>query len=211
MPASRPPRVTGSETLFRGWGTLRRHTLETGHTREVYDHGHAVAALVRDPARDTVLLVRQHRLPIALHGADLAGEADRPDGPGAGRSDGPGAERPDGMSVEVPAGLIDEGETPERTMRREIEEETGHRVGDLAPVADLFASPGSLSERMVLFTATYGPDTKVGEGGGLAGEGEDIEVLEVPLAEALRMVEDGRIRDLKTAFLVLWAARDRSS
>ena len=193
MPAE-PTRVTATEVLAEGWGTLRRHTLANGQTREVYDHGHAAACLAHDPARGTVLLVRQHRVPIALHGADLPGDA-----PEVGVGGG--------MSIEAPAGLIDEGETPPEAMAREMEEETGHRVRDLTQVADLFASPGSLSERMMLFTATYGPDTKVGEGGGLAGEGEDIEIIETPLDEAVRMVEDGRIRDLKTAYLVLRHAR----
>lgn len=182
-------KVTRTETLHDGWGTLRRHALAGGQTREVYDHGHAVGCLAHDPARGTVLLVRQHRLPIQLHDADLGGSPH------------------DGMSIEVPAGLIDPGETPAETMRREMVEETGHEPRDLALVADLYASPGSLSERMILYTATYGPDTRVGEGGGVAGEGERIEVLEVPMAEALAMLADGRVRDLKTAFLLAHAAR----
>ena len=162
------PRVVATETIHDGWGNLKRHTLDDGHTREVYDHGHAVGCLAVDPARGTVLLVRQHRLPIALHDGDL---------------DGFGGS--DGASLEVPAGLIDEGETPERTMRREMEEETGHALADLTFVADLYASPGSLSERMILYTATYSPATKVAEGGGLAAEGERLEVVEMPLTDAL--------------------------
>lgn len=190
------PSVVRTQTLFDGWGTLRRYELSDGSSREVYDHGHAVACLAYDPERGTVLLARQFRLPIALHGNDLPGD----DPPGNGN-------RPhDGISIEAPAGLIDEGETPEAAMRREMEEETGFRVRDLRPVADLFASPGSLSERMVLFTARYGPDDRVGAGGGLAEEGENITILEVSLGEARTMLLDGRIRDLKTAFLVLHLA-----
>ena len=183
-------KVTRTETLHDAWGTLRRYTLEDGSTREVYDHGHAVACLAHDASRGTVLLVRQHRLPIALHECDLPGD---------------GAH--DGMSVEAPAGLIEEGETPEETMRREMLEETGYRVRALALVADLYASPGSLSERMLLFTATYSQADRVGEGGGIEDEREDIEVLEVPLEEARAMLREGRIRDLKTAYLIESAAR----
>ena len=192
-----PPRVTATETLHEGWGTLRRHTLDDGHRREVYDHGHAVGCLAHDPARGTVLLVRQHRLPIALHDADL---------------DGFGGS--DGASLEVPAGLIDQGEAPADTMAREMEEETGYRVHDLTLVADLYASPGSLSERMILYTATYrsgervGEGDRVGEGGGLESEGERLEVVEMALAEAVALVKGGGIRDLKTAFLLAHTARE---
>ena len=184
-------KLVSTETLSDAWGTLRRHTLADGSTREVYDHGHAVGCLATDPVRGTVLLVRQHRLAIQLHDVDLGGAPH------------------DGMSLEVPAGLIDPGEAPERTMRREMEEETGYRLRDLVPVADLYASPGSLSERMVLFAATYRPEDRVAAGGGLAEEGEAIEVVEMPLADALAMLGDGRIRDLKTAFLLAHAARER--
>lgn len=186
------PRVTATETLHDGWGTLTRHTLEDGATREVYDHGHAAACLAIDPARGTVLLVRQHRLPIALHDADI---------------DGLGGS--DGTSLEAPAGLIDPGETPAEAVAREMREETGHAVADLALVADLYASPGSLSERMILYTASYGADTKVAEGGGLESEGERLEVVEMPLADAAALVASGGVRDLKTAFLLLHAMRGK--
>ena len=186
--------VVGTETLSEGWGTLRRYELADGSSREVYDHGHAVACLAHDPERDAVLLIRQVRLPIALHARDLPGDGDGPH---------------DGLSVEAPAGLIDGSETPEAAMRREMAEETGYRLHDVRQVADLFASPGSLSERMVLFTATYNEEDRVGEGGGLASEGEAIEVLEVPLDDALAMLGDGCIRDLKTAFLLLHLARQK--
>ena len=187
------PGIVRTDTLHRGWGTLRRHTLGDGSTREVYDHGHAVACLARDPERGTVLLVRQERVPILLHEDDLPRE-------GAGPLD-------PAMSVEAPAGLIDGAETPEAAMAREMEEETGYRVHDLRRVADLYASPGSLSERVILFTALYGPEDRVAEGGGVADEGERVEVLEPTETEALAMLADGRVRDLKTAYLLLHAAR----
>ena len=186
-----------TETLSSGWGTLTRHAFErqgedgswNEQTREIYDHGHAVACLAHDPVQGTVLLVRQFRLPVMLHEGDIEGGTAH-----------------DGMSVETPAGLIDAGESPEETMRREMLEETGYEVSDLTFVADLYASPGSLSERMVLFTATYRSGEKAAEGGGLAEEGEEIEVLELPLTEARAMLADGRIRDLKTAFLIARAS-----
>ena len=191
----RTSRIQRSETLYRGWGTLQRHTLGDGVSREVYDRGHAAACLATDPARGLVLLVRQVRVPILIHEGDLPREGGSGPAPGS--------------SIEAPAGLIDSGESPEETMRREMREETGFAVHNMRRIADLYASPGSLSERMILFTATYSADDRVGEGGGLAEEGESTEVIEVPLDEAHRMVADGRIRDLKTAYLLLHAERER--
>ena len=185
-----------AETLHNGWGTLKRYRLPDGSTREVYDHGHAVACLTRDPERDTVLLVRQTRVPILVHEDDIAREGAAATEPGA--------------SVEAPAGLIDEGETPEGAMRREMREETGYRVHDLRRIADLYASPGSLSERMILFTARYDSGNRVAQGGGVASENEAVEVLEVSLSEALAMVRDSRVRDLKTAYLLQHAALARA-
>ena len=63
-------------------------------------------------------------------------------------------------------------------------------------------SPGSVTERVHFFVGEYQPEDRVAEGGGLAEEGEDIEVLELPFAEALAMVDDGRIMDGKTIILL---------
>ena len=189
-----PIRDRRETVLSDAWGRLTRHSFSqrmrdgtwSPQTREIYDHGHAAACLAHDRVRGTVLLVRQFRLPMHLHD-------------GAAH---------DGLGVEAPAGLIEPGEDAGDAMAREMEEETGFRCRELRQVADLFSSPGSLSERMVLFAATYCAEDRVGPGGGVEGEGEDIEVLEVPLAEAIAMIGDGRVRDLKTAFLILHAARE---
>ena len=67
-------------------------------------------------------------------------------------------------------------------------------------------SPGSVTERVTFFAATYSHDQRVSAGGGLTDEGEDIEVLEFTLAEALDMVARGEINDGKTVLLLQWAA-----
>jgi nudix-type nucleoside diphosphatase (YffH/AdpP family) len=100
---------------------------------------------------------------------------------------------PDGMLIEAPAGLL-EGEGAEESVRREAEEETGVRVGAVERIFEVFMSPGSVTER-------------VSDGGGLASDGEDIEVLELALDEALAMVERGEIVDAKTIMLLQWAER----
>ena len=63
-------------------------------------------------------------------------------------------------------------------------------------------SPGSVSERLSLFIADYSPADRISAGGGEASEGEDIEVLELPLDEALAMVDSGEIADAKTIMLL---------
>ena len=100
------------------------------------------------------------------------------------------------------AGLNDDLE-PEQAVLKEAEEELGYRVRDLRHVIDILMSPGSLSERISLFMAGYTPADRFSAGGGAAGEGEDIEVLEMPLDEALAMIESGEIVDAKTIILLL--------
>jgi hypothetical protein len=69
-----------------------------------------------------------------------------------------------------------------------------------------YMSPGSVTERLHFFAAPYTPADRVGTGGGIEEEGEDIEALELPFAEALAMTRDGRICDGKTVLLLQWAA-----
>jgi nudix-type nucleoside diphosphatase (YffH/AdpP family) len=183
------------EVLSDAWYTLRRATFQhrqpdgtwVEEQREAYDRGNGVAALLRDPDRGTVLLVRQYRLPAHLN------------------------DHPDGMLLEVPAGLIDDGEDADEALRREIEEEVGHRVDDLMLVHRLYMSPGAVTEHLSLFTGTYGERTRTGSGGGAADEAEHIDVVEVLLDDTRAMVADGRICDGKTVILLqhAWLEAER--
>jgi len=151
----------------------------TEQQREVYDRGNGATILLRDSARDTVLLTRQFRLPAYLNG------------------------HPDGMLLEAPAGLLDADDaSAETAIRREAEEETGYRVQDVTRIGEYFMSPGSVTERVAFFTGSYRAGERVSEGGGVASEGEDIEIVEVTLAEAIAMVERGEIVDAKTVLLL---------
>ena len=172
------------EILSQRWARLTQYTIRyrrrDGRSetllREVHDHGHGAAVLPYDRARGTVLLVRQFRLPAYLSGGD-------------------------GMLIEACAGLLDGGD-PEACARREAEEELGYRVGNLRQVASTFMSPGAITERLTMFLADYGVSSRIGAGGGHAHEGEDIDVLELHLADAWQMVLDGRIADAKTVMLL---------
>ena len=145
-------------------------------TREVYANASGVAVLLYDPERRTVLLTRQFR-----PGARLAGH--------------------DGFLVEVPAGILDDA-SPEDRIRAELMEETGYEARKLRKLMTLFASPSSLTEQVHYFLGEYTKADKKEEGGGEEDEGEDIEVLEMDVDQALQQVRDGGIRDAKTVILL---------
>lgn len=179
--------VRDVEVVSNGWHVLRRTTLDVRRRdgrwdrqqRETYDRGNGAAVLPYDAERGTVLLTRQFRWPAYVNG------------------------HPDGMLVEAAAGLLDEDD-PETAVRREAAEELGIRLGDVRLVHDAFMSPGSITERVHCYVGAYRPADRVDAGGGIEDEGEDIEVLELPLVEALAMVDDGRIADGKTIMLLQW-------
>ncbi len=177
-------RIVSSTVLARNWGSLTKFSIDYRRRdgrvqrldREVYDHGSAAAMLLVDPARDTVLLVRQFRYPPMLNG-------DLPD------------------MLEVCAGLLD-GDVPEIAAAREALEETGHAARNIVHVCDVYASPGSVTEKIGLFIGEYDATTLRHGGGGLEEEGEEIELVELDFAEALAMIGDGRIMDAKTVVLI---------
>jgi nudix-type nucleoside diphosphatase (YffH/AdpP family) len=183
------------EVLSDHWYVLRKATFDYRHrdgrvtreVREAYDRGNGVTILLHDPAAGTVILTRQFRLPIFLNG------------------------HADGMLIEAPAGLLDQrGEDVEAAIRREAEEEAGVRVGEVRRLFELFMSPGSVTERVTFFAATYSHEQR-SAGGGNPDEGEDIEVLELGLDEALAMMSAGTINDGKTVLLLQWAALQRAA
>lgn len=167
-----------SKTRFE-WQTRDGRTLNTA--REVYHLGNGASVLLYNRDQGTVLLTRQFRLPVWLQDGG------------------------DGQLIESCAGLIDPADSPESCARREVEEEMGLQVEHLQPVFQAYMSPGSVSQRLHLFCAEYTPGSAATRGG-LAEEGEDIEVLEMPLQQAVDMVYDGRIQDGKTIMLLLHAA-----
>jgi nudix-type nucleoside diphosphatase (YffH/AdpP family) len=96
--------------------------------------------------------------------------------------------------------------SPEARIRIEAEEEIGYRLGEVRKIFEAFMSPGSITEKLHFFIAEYDSSMRIGSGGGLADEGEDIEVLELPVEQALAMITDGRIVDAKTIMLLQYAA-----
>jgi nudix-type nucleoside diphosphatase (YffH/AdpP family) len=152
---------------------------QTQH-RETYDRGNAATLLPYSLATRTVILVRQFRYAAYVSGYD-------------------------DLMIEAVAGMLDD-KSPEVRIRFEAEEEIGYRLGDIKKVFEAFMSPGSVTEKLHFFVAEYRPDMKVATGGGIASEGEDIEVLELSIDDALAMIGDGRIADAKTIMLLYYAA-----
>ena len=107
--------------------------------------------------------------------------------------------------IEAAAGLLD-NELPEARIRAEAEEEIGYRLGEVRKIFEAFMSPGAVTEKLYFFVAEYDATMRIGSGGGIAEEGEDIEVLELPIEQALAMIDDGRIVDAKTIILLQYAA-----
>ena len=188
LPTSDRVRIERVDVLSDNWYTLRKFTYtyrrrdgtEQRQEREAYDRGNGAAILLYDKERGTILLTRQFRLPAFVSG------------------------HPDGMLLEAPAGLLDKDD-PATAIRREAEEETGYRISHVEEVLTAYMSPGSVTEQLHFFTAEYSPADRIGAGGGHEGEGEDIEVVEVTLADALAMVERGEIIDAKTILLLYHA------
>ena len=181
-------RVIDKQLLSDNWGLLTRWTIELQRRngdwqrqqRETYDRGDGAAILLYNEEKRTVVLTRQFRFPVFSHGEP-------------------------GYLIEVCAGKLD-GDDPVTCAKKEAEEETGYRVSEVRQVFRSYMSPGSVTERLSLFVARYDAASKVSDGGGHFEEGEDIEVLELPFAEAMAMLETGEINDGKTVILLQYAA-----
>ncbi|TWB98123.1 nudix-type nucleoside diphosphatase (YffH/AdpP family) [Bradyrhizobium macuxiense] len=148
--------------------------------REVYDRGNGAVLLPYNLNIRTVVLVRQFRYPAFANGYD-------------------------DLLIEAAAGMLDDA-APEERIRAEAEEEIGYRLAHVRKVFEAFMTPGAVTEKLHFFIAEYDAAMRVGDGGGLADEGEDIEVLELAIDDALAMISDGRIVDAKTIMLLQYAA-----
>ncbi|MDR7230512.1 nudix-type nucleoside diphosphatase (YffH/AdpP family) [Caulobacter sp. BE264] len=177
-------RVRETMLLSDNWYVLRTTTFDwkrrdgtwQTQSREHYDRGNGAVLLPYNLANRTVLLVKQFRYPAFVNGHD-------------------------DLLIEAAAGLLDDAE-PEVRIRAEVEEELGYRLGAVRKVFEAFMSPGSVTEILHFFIAEYDATMRIGAGGGHPDEGEDIEVLELPIDQALAMIADGRIKDAKTIMLL---------
>ena len=175
-----PPEMTAVDVIHEGWGKflIASFQLADGQIirREIEDHGDAVGVLAYDPVRRTALLVRQFRPPL-FYAVGLE------------------------HTLEVIAGGL-QTDDPGECIRREALEEAGLRLRDLEHVLTGLTMPGVSTMRIELYLAAYSQEDRIGTGGGLAEEREDISVVEMSLPDLARLVDGGKNVDLTTAFLL---------
>lgn len=180
-------KIRNVQVLSNDWYVLKKTTFDyqlknggwSTQNRETYDRGNGATILLYNVGQRTVVLTRQFRFPAYVNGHD-------------------------GMLIEACAGLLDE-DNPEECIKRETEEETGYRITQVTKIFEAFMSPGSVTEKLYFFMAEYEPTSRVSLGGGVESDGEDIEVVELPLDTALQMINTGQIIDGKTIMLLQYA------
>ncbi|BEO47005.1 NUDIX hydrolase [Serratia marcescens] len=185
-------RIVETRVLSDDWYLLKKTTFDflrrdgvwQRQSRETYDRGDGAVILLFNRQVQTVILTRQFRFPVFVNGHD-------------------------GMLIEAAAGLLDDA-SPEARIRAEAEEETGYFVQNVEKVFEAYMSPGSVTEKLHFFVGEYQASDRLNEGGGLAAEGEDLEVIELPLAQALQAVRQGTIVDAKTIMLLQFVALNRT-
>lgn len=178
-------RILERKVLSDNWYILNKITFEfrkkdgslVTQSREAYDRGNGATILLYQPTQRTVILTRQFRMPTYING------------------------NPTGMMIEACAGLLDQ-ENAEDCIRRETEEETGYQISSPRKIMEAYMSPGSVTEILHFFIAEYRHEMKVTEGGGAEHEEENIEVLEMGIDQAMKMVATGEINDAKTIMLL---------
>ena len=180
--------IVDRRTLNEGFGTFEKIVFRRRRsdgamsdlTREILDTGDGATILPYDKTRGTIILIRQFR-GVAYLKQGVEG------------------------IIETCAGKL-EGADPLTRIVKETEEETGIRLsGEPTRLFEAYMSPGSFTERLTFFTAPYTAADRVTKGGGLVAEGEDIEVIETTLDDAIAMIESGAIRDAKTIMLLYYA------
>ncbi len=180
-------RIKTVQTLSNDWYVLKKTTFDflrsdgtwQQQSRETYDRGNGATILLYDVARRTVILTRQFRFPAFVNGHD-------------------------GLLIEAAAGLLDSA-SPEERIRAEVQEETGYCVNQVRKIFEAFMSPGSVTEKLYFFVAAYDASSRATQGGGNRAEGEDIDVIELSIEDAMAAVQQGEIADGKTIMLLQYA------
>ncbi|WP_347158909.1 NUDIX hydrolase [Pontibacter chitinilyticus] len=164
-------KIKNREKAYDGYFKIYKLTVEQEgqtFTREQFDRGNAVAALVYDTKRQEYILTKQYRI------------------------------GPESEFVEVVAGMVDDGEKPEQSITREIEEETGYKTDTLQHLHTFYSSPGGTTEKVTLYYAEVSEQNTAG--GGKKDEHEHIEVLRYSAAELVQL----ETPDAKTIIAQQW-------
>jgi len=174
--------ITSEERVFNNYFKVDKaeikHTLENGdvlkYSRMKLTRPDAVAALILNVDTEKVILVKQFRYPIA--------------------------DRESENILEIVAGKMDQGETPEQSMCREIMEEVGYKIeeSDLTRKKSVYISPGYSTEIIHIFIVKVNDSMKVSSGGGVETEQENLEIIEMNVGEFMLACRKGEIADAKT-------------
>lgn len=183
-----PITIESQKTCHRGFRDVVSYTYREDRSgltaeREVVSARQAVAVVAHDPGKDALVMIRQFRL-----GAQL----------GTGR----------GFSIELAAGMIDDGELPEASARRELHEETGLEAGQVQSMCTMLTSPGLSNEVLHLFYAQVNA-TSVVRQAGHALENEQTFPFLISPQEAMEAVDSNRIQNGITMIGLMWYARNR--
>lgn len=186
--------ILHKELCFQGFFRMERYTLlhrlfngdwSRPITRELLERGHAAAVLPYDPRRDQVVLIEQFRVGAMSN------------------SVGP-------WLLEIVAGIIEANEAADAVVRREAIEEAGCDIQDLIPLYDYLVSPGGTTECIALFCGKV-DSAHLGGIYGKMEEGEDIKVHVMTLAQALALLNSGRIISASAIIALQWLALNRDS
>lgn len=181
-------RIKEIKVLSNDWYELNKITFDylrndgiwQTQSRESYERGSGATVFMYNKSTQNIILIRQFRMPTLMNGNET------------------------GLLIETCAGLLDEDD-PETCIKKEIEEETGYKLDKVTKIFEAFMTPGAVTEKLYYFIAEYTDDMKVNAGGGLDEEQEDIEVLEMPFSEAVKLLNNGEIKDAKTILLLQYA------
>lgn len=145
-----------------------------------FDRGDSVGAIIYNTTSQKLVFVKQFRYPIFTKEQDNA------------------------WSLEIVAGVIEEGESAEEAMIKEIKEETGYHATHLKQLFSFYPTPGGSNEKVFLFFARVKQQDRISKGGGIIEEGENIQLLNIPANTAFDMLESGKISDAKTIIALQW-------
>lgn len=174
-------KVDLANVLVEGYDAKMRGPMR----RLVFQRGDSVAALILDRDRGDLLLVEQFRYPTYKKGP--------------------------GWIIETMAGILEEGETPEEALRREMQEEVGYDTTDYEHIATYYPSPGGSSERVFLYYAEVGVENRIGSGGGKESEQEDIKIIRMPVSDFTRKLKNGVFTDSKILVAGFWFISQKHS
>ncbi|MBN2009712.1 NUDIX domain-containing protein [candidate division KSB1 bacterium] len=145
-----------------------------------FERGHSVAVLLVNASSKTVVLTHQFRFPAYLADPEAA------------------------WLLEIPAGMLPANTDPVQMAIKEVEEEVGYQISDVELLYHFYASVGGSTERLYLYYAEVDDSQKIAAGGGLSNEGEDIQIINMPISDAIAALDSGQIIDSKTIIAFQW-------